>query len=149
MFPKRLPICALVATLALLVVGCSSGEKQSAATTTTKVPLSTEVTSPVSAGRLGALTGFLLPCAGNGTKSGNVRYAAGEVIVARPYRVTGHGLSRDAHVATNHRFRFALPQGRYEVIAVYGAGGVPQSPTYEATVRAGKTLGLDVGARCT
>jgi len=96
---------------------------------------------------MGVLTGMLLPCPDNGTNAGP--YVAGEVIVASVHRATG-GLSRDDHLATNHRFRFALPQGHYEVIAVYGAGAVEQqSPGYDATVRAGKTLRLDAGARCT
>ena len=135
-------------SVALLVAGCSGGSgKQSAPTTPTTVRTSTELTSPVSARPMGLLTGFLLPCTGNGTKS--LVYAAGEVVVASVHRATG-GLSRDEHLATNHRFRFALPQGRYEVIAVYGAGAVEQqSPAYDATVRAGKTLRLDAGARCT
>lgn len=95
---------------------------------------------------MGVLTGFLLPCAGNGTKRGNVRSAAGEVIAASVHRATG-GLSRDQHLATNHRFRFALPQGHYELFGVYGT--TAQQSLYEVTVRAGKTLRHDVGARCT
>jgi len=148
MLSKRFSVWALVAALVSLVVGCSSGGgKQSAATTTTKVPLSTEVRLPVSARPMGVLTGFLLPCTGNGTKS--LRYTAGEVVVASVHRATG-GSNRDEHLATNHRFRFALPQGHYELIGVYGAGAAEQqSPGYDATVRAGNTLRLDAGARCT
>jgi len=147
MLAKSRVFGACVVTAALLAAGCSSGGgKRSTPTTAAKTPSDSAGTVPVETTSTGVVTGYIRPCVGAGRNP--VPFAAGTVHISTVDAPEGAGFARDEHLGTNQRYRFALPAGRYSLRAAYAESGIPQSPPFGATVRAGQTVRLDVGTPC-